>query len=122
MDENFSRMSFWQTLNVSACLWSTEKDYSTLCERQPIGRLLFRQFCDTRPELRCCVKFLDAVVRQKNGYGILCVCVCVSLFLSMVFNKDYYDLLSEGYRLIVRLRLEVTLVLMFRVLGMQDVS
>uniref|UniRef100_A0A673CB64 G protein-coupled receptor kinase n=1 Tax=Sphaeramia orbicularis TaxID=375764 RepID=A0A673CB64_9TELE len=40
---------------------STEKDYSSLCERQPIGRLLFRQFCETRPELRRCVKFLDAV-------------------------------------------------------------
>uniref|UniRef100_A0A672T2W7 G protein-coupled receptor kinase n=1 Tax=Sinocyclocheilus grahami TaxID=75366 RepID=A0A672T2W7_SINGR len=42
-----------------------EKDYNSLCERQPIGRLLFRQFCDTRPELRCCVKFLDAVVRSR---------------------------------------------------------
>uniref|UniRef100_A0A671RUZ2 G protein-coupled receptor kinase n=1 Tax=Sinocyclocheilus anshuiensis TaxID=1608454 RepID=A0A671RUZ2_9TELE len=41
------------------------KDYNSLCERQPIGRLLFRQFCDTRPELRCCVKFLDAVVRSR---------------------------------------------------------
>uniref|UniRef100_A0A674PC30 G protein-coupled receptor kinase n=1 Tax=Takifugu rubripes TaxID=31033 RepID=A0A674PC30_TAKRU len=40
-------------------------DYSTLCERQPIGRLLFRQFCDTRPELRCCVKFLDAVAEYE---------------------------------------------------------
>lgn len=52
------------------------------------------------------------------------VWVCVSLFLSVVFNKDwrYYDLLSEGYRLIIRLRSEVTLVVMFRVLGIQDVS
>lgn len=74
-------MSFRQTLNVSARLWSTEKDYSTLCERQPIGRLLFRQFCDIRPELRCCVKFLDAVVRQKDGYGILCVCVGVCVLV-----------------------------------------
>lgn len=43
----------------------TEKDYNSLCERQPIGRVLFRQFCDTRPELRRCVKFLDAVVRGR---------------------------------------------------------
>ncbi|CAF97275.1 unnamed protein product [Tetraodon nigroviridis] len=50
---------------------NTEKDYGTLCERQPIGRLLFRQFCDTRPELQRCVRFLDAVVRPE------CVCVCV---------------------------------------------
>uniref|UniRef100_A0A4W4H5P8 G protein-coupled receptor kinase n=1 Tax=Electrophorus electricus TaxID=8005 RepID=A0A4W4H5P8_ELEEL len=44
---------------------SIEKDYSSLCERQPIGRMLFRQFCDTRPELRRCVKFLDAVAEYE---------------------------------------------------------
>uniref|UniRef100_A0A8C1YZE3 G protein-coupled receptor kinase n=1 Tax=Cyprinus carpio TaxID=7962 RepID=A0A8C1YZE3_CYPCA len=50
---------------VSCCCISTEKDYNSLCERQPIGRLQFRQFCDTRPELRRCVKFLDVVVRSR---------------------------------------------------------
>uniref|UniRef100_A0A3Q0REM5 G protein-coupled receptor kinase n=1 Tax=Amphilophus citrinellus TaxID=61819 RepID=A0A3Q0REM5_AMPCI len=29
-----------------------ERDYTSLCEKQPIGRLLFRQYCDTRPELK----------------------------------------------------------------------
>uniref|UniRef100_A0A6I8PUF9 G protein-coupled receptor kinase n=1 Tax=Xenopus tropicalis TaxID=8364 RepID=A0A6I8PUF9_XENTR len=38
-----------------------ERDYGNLCEKQPIGRLLFRQFCDTRPELKRCIEFLDAV-------------------------------------------------------------
>ncbi|KAF4098320.1 hypothetical protein G5714_020350 [Onychostoma macrolepis] len=42
-----------------------EKDYNSLCERQPIGCLLFRQFCDTRPELRRCVKFLDSVAEYE---------------------------------------------------------
>uniref|UniRef100_A0A3Q2PN17 G protein-coupled receptor kinase n=1 Tax=Fundulus heteroclitus TaxID=8078 RepID=A0A3Q2PN17_FUNHE len=42
-----------------------EKDYCSLCERQPIGRLLFRQFCDTQPDLRRCVKFLDAVAEYE---------------------------------------------------------
>uniref|UniRef100_A0A8D3E185 G protein-coupled receptor kinase n=1 Tax=Scophthalmus maximus TaxID=52904 RepID=A0A8D3E185_SCOMX len=42
-----------------------KRDYSSLCERQPIGRLLFRHFCDTRPELRRCVKFLDAVAEYE---------------------------------------------------------
>uniref|UniRef100_A0A4W6G8Z3 G protein-coupled receptor kinase n=1 Tax=Lates calcarifer TaxID=8187 RepID=A0A4W6G8Z3_LATCA len=51
---------------------TTEKDYSSLCERQPIGRLLFRQFCETRPELRRCVKFLDAVVRRD--WERVCLC------------------------------------------------
>lgn len=42
-----------------------ERDYHSLCEKQPIGHMLFRQFCETRPELSRCVKFLDAVVRAK---------------------------------------------------------
>lgn len=41
----------------------TERDYTSLCEKQPIGRLLFRQYCDTRPELKRCIEFMDAVVR-----------------------------------------------------------
>ncbi|XP_049742600.1 G protein-coupled receptor kinase 4 isoform X4 [Elephas maximus indicus] len=41
---------------------SIEKDYSSLCDKQPIGRLLFRQFCETKPDLNRCIEFLDAVV------------------------------------------------------------
>eukprot|EP00063_Salmo_salar_P064265 XP_014039100.1 PREDICTED: G protein-coupled receptor kinase 6-like isoform X1 [Salmo salar] len=44
---------------------TTEKYYNSLCERQPIGRMLFRQFCETRAELRCCVKFLDTVAEYE---------------------------------------------------------
>uniref|UniRef100_A0AAY4EGL2 G protein-coupled receptor kinase n=1 Tax=Denticeps clupeoides TaxID=299321 RepID=A0AAY4EGL2_9TELE len=44
---------------------TTDKDYNSLCERQPIGRLLFRQFCDTRPDLKRCIKFLDAVAEYE---------------------------------------------------------
>uniref|UniRef100_A0A3B5APX4 G protein-coupled receptor kinase n=1 Tax=Stegastes partitus TaxID=144197 RepID=A0A3B5APX4_9TELE len=67
---------------------STEKDYSSLCERQPIGRLLFRQFCETRPELRRCVKFLDAVVRR------LCCRVVAKLFAVAVLWGLIHDYLS----------------------------
>lgn len=59
---------------------STEKDYISLCERQPIGRLLFRQFCETRPELRRCIKFLDAVVSE-------CVCLCMSSDFSLSLQR-----------------------------------
>ncbi|XP_054252587.1 G protein-coupled receptor kinase 5-like [Indicator indicator] len=38
-----------------------EQDYGSLCQKQPIGRLLFRQYCETRPELGRCIRFLDAV-------------------------------------------------------------
>uniref|UniRef100_A0A673GTP2 G protein-coupled receptor kinase n=1 Tax=Sinocyclocheilus rhinocerous TaxID=307959 RepID=A0A673GTP2_9TELE len=40
---------------------TVERDYTSLCEKQPIGRQLFRQFCDTQPKLRWCIEFLDAV-------------------------------------------------------------
>ncbi|XP_051896758.1 G protein-coupled receptor kinase 5-like [Pristis pectinata] len=38
-----------------------ERDYYSLCNKQPIGRELFRQFCETKPELKRCIKFLDTV-------------------------------------------------------------
>ncbi|XP_056410982.1 G protein-coupled receptor kinase 4 isoform X2 [Hyla sarda] len=56
---------------------TVERDYSTVCEKQPIGRLLFRQFCDTRPELKRCIEFLDAVAEyevasdeKRKDYGL----------------------------------------------------
>nr|KAF6280157.1 G protein-coupled receptor kinase 4 [Pipistrellus kuhlii] len=42
-----------------------EEDYSSLCDKQPIGRLLFRQFCDTRDNLKRCIEFLDAVAEYE---------------------------------------------------------
>ncbi|OXB82600.1 UNVERIFIED_CONTAM: hypothetical protein H355_005855 [Colinus virginianus] len=42
-----------------------ERDYCSICEKQPIGRLLFRQFCETRPELECCIRFLDSVAEYE---------------------------------------------------------
>ncbi|XP_075799955.1 G protein-coupled receptor kinase 4 isoform X5 [Microtus pennsylvanicus] len=44
---------------------SIEKDFSSLCDKQPIGRLLFRQFCDTKPALKRCIEFLDAVAEYE---------------------------------------------------------
>ncbi|XP_072487279.1 G protein-coupled receptor kinase 6 isoform X5 [Notamacropus eugenii] len=44
---------------------SVERDYHSLCEKQPIGHLLFRQFCETRPELSRCIGFLDGVAEYE---------------------------------------------------------
>ncbi|XP_071470208.1 G protein-coupled receptor kinase 4 isoform X4 [Marmota flaviventris] len=44
---------------------SIEKDYSSLCDKQPIGRLLFRQFCDAKPDLKSCIEFLVAVTEYE---------------------------------------------------------
>ncbi|KAJ3614460.1 hypothetical protein NHX12_018032, partial [Muraenolepis orangiensis] len=56
---------------------TVERDYTSLCERQPIGRLLFRQYCDTRPELKRCIEFMDAVAvyqlapdEKRRGFGL----------------------------------------------------
>uniref|UniRef100_A0A4W4H9M3 G protein-coupled receptor kinase n=1 Tax=Electrophorus electricus TaxID=8005 RepID=A0A4W4H9M3_ELEEL len=39
---------------------SIERDYYSLCVQQPIGKALFRMFCETKPHLKCCINFLDA--------------------------------------------------------------
>uniref|UniRef100_A0AAY5EVB6 G protein-coupled receptor kinase n=1 Tax=Electrophorus electricus TaxID=8005 RepID=A0AAY5EVB6_ELEEL len=55
--------------HISQCveLSSTiERDYFSLCERQPIGRLLFRLYCETRTELLRCIHLLDVALRYKT--------------------------------------------------------
>ncbi|XP_073210323.1 G protein-coupled receptor kinase 5 isoform X1 [Lepidochelys kempii] len=42
-----------------------DRDYYSLCDKQPIGRFLFRQFCETRPELECYIRFLDSVAEYE---------------------------------------------------------
>uniref|UniRef100_A0A8C2HRW1 G protein-coupled receptor kinase n=1 Tax=Cyprinus carpio TaxID=7962 RepID=A0A8C2HRW1_CYPCA len=44
---------------------TVERDYTSLCEKQPIGRQLFRQFCDTQPKLQRCIEFQDAVAMYQ---------------------------------------------------------
>lgn len=44
----------------------SERDYFSLCDKQPIGRLLFRLYCETRPELQRCIQLLDAMVRLRT--------------------------------------------------------
>uniref|UniRef100_A0A8B9K5D5 G protein-coupled receptor kinase n=1 Tax=Astyanax mexicanus TaxID=7994 RepID=A0A8B9K5D5_ASTMX len=40
---------------------SMEREYYSLCVDQPIGKALFHLYCDTRPELKRCVSFLEAM-------------------------------------------------------------
>uniref|UniRef100_A0A3Q3DJ13 G protein-coupled receptor kinase n=1 Tax=Hippocampus comes TaxID=109280 RepID=A0A3Q3DJ13_HIPCM len=40
---------------------SIVKDYVCICEKQPIGRQLFRLYCETRPKLQRCIQLLDAM-------------------------------------------------------------
>ncbi|XP_045330702.1 G protein-coupled receptor kinase 4 isoform X2 [Leopardus geoffroyi] len=66
-----------QVSQCSELRCSIEKDYNSLCDKQPIGRLLFRQFCDTRHDLKIYIKFLDVVAeyevaddQDRRGYGL----------------------------------------------------
>uniref|UniRef100_A0A8C2HX41 Uncharacterized protein n=1 Tax=Cyprinus carpio TaxID=7962 RepID=A0A8C2HX41_CYPCA len=45
----------------------SERDYFSLCDKQPIGGLLFRLYCETRPELQRCIQLLDAMVRLRTN-------------------------------------------------------
>ncbi|XP_073096416.1 G protein-coupled receptor kinase 5 isoform X3 [Manis javanica] len=42
-----------------------DRDYCSLCDKQPIGRMLFRQFCETKPGLECYIQFLDSVAEYE---------------------------------------------------------
>ncbi|KAI2661398.1 G protein-coupled receptor kinase 6 [Labeo rohita] len=48
-----------------------ERDYFSLCDKQPIGRLLFRLYCETRPELQRCIQLLDAMTPNSLNPGNL---------------------------------------------------
>uniref|UniRef100_A0A8C2ECE1 Uncharacterized protein n=1 Tax=Cyprinus carpio TaxID=7962 RepID=A0A8C2ECE1_CYPCA len=48
-------------------LFVSERDYFSLCDKQPIGGLLFRLYCETRPELQRCIQLLDAMVRLRTN-------------------------------------------------------
>uniref|UniRef100_A0A8B9H2H2 G protein-coupled receptor kinase n=1 Tax=Astyanax mexicanus TaxID=7994 RepID=A0A8B9H2H2_ASTMX len=93
---------------------SENRDYSSLCEKQPIGRLLFRLYCETRPELLRCIHLLDAMEdyevtpdekRKSRGDQIIkkfltkqvvkCWCSGVKLLLSCFFCVFYCRALHD---------------------------
>uniref|UniRef100_A0AAQ4R3H3 G protein-coupled receptor kinase n=1 Tax=Gasterosteus aculeatus aculeatus TaxID=481459 RepID=A0AAQ4R3H3_GASAC len=84
---------------------SIERDYVSICEKQPIGRLLFRLYCDTRPELQRCIHLLDALVRKHTHthtpevFAEQCrenleLSPCKEIFSNC--HKTVHDYLSEG--------------------------
>eukprot|EP00057_Strongylocentrotus_purpuratus_P033673 XP_792337.4 PREDICTED: G protein-coupled receptor kinase 6 isoform X2 [Strongylocentrotus purpuratus] len=49
--------------HITECQRPTEiSEYESICEEQPIGELLFKEFCDTKPELKRAITFLKEVV------------------------------------------------------------
>uniref|UniRef100_A0A8K9VD58 G protein-coupled receptor kinase n=1 Tax=Oncorhynchus mykiss TaxID=8022 RepID=A0A8K9VD58_ONCMY len=74
-----------------------DRDYTSLCERQPIGRLLFRQYCDTRPELKRCIEFMDSVVRHfyLSLSLSLSPTISLSLFLALCHVSLSFSIVRE---------------------------
>ncbi|XP_018110483.1 G protein-coupled receptor kinase 5 isoform X2 [Xenopus laevis] len=79
--------------------WIFLRDYPSLCEKQPIGCRLFRQFCDTREHFLRCINFLDAVVdyevspdekRKETGEEI------ISRFFTPE-SSDYMPEIPDAY-------------------------
>uniref|UniRef100_G3PD97 G protein-coupled receptor kinase n=1 Tax=Gasterosteus aculeatus aculeatus TaxID=481459 RepID=G3PD97_GASAC len=85
---------------------SIERDYVSICEKQPIGRLLFRLYCDTRPELQRCIHLLDALEdyevtpdekRKCRGDQIIKTFLSKQVIVSVLCGtRTVHDYLSEG--------------------------
>uniref|UniRef100_A0A665UCU0 G protein-coupled receptor kinase n=1 Tax=Echeneis naucrates TaxID=173247 RepID=A0A665UCU0_ECHNA len=74
-----------------------EREYTSLCEKQPIGRLLFRQYCDTRPELKRCIEFMDAVVRLLTFlFDFLTLALLAIIFYLCFVLSDWSDSAPAG--------------------------
>ncbi|KAL0965261.1 hypothetical protein UPYG_G00278970 [Umbra pygmaea] len=66
--------------HISQCVElanSIERDYSSLCVTQPIGRQLFRLFCLSTRELQSCISLLDKMEEyevksddERTGFGL----------------------------------------------------
>uniref|UniRef100_A0A8C9SQG6 G protein-coupled receptor kinase n=1 Tax=Scleropages formosus TaxID=113540 RepID=A0A8C9SQG6_SCLFO len=99
--------------HISQCVElrnSIERDYFSLCEKQPIGRLLFRHFCETKPGLMRCIHLLDAMEdyevtpdekRKSRGEQI------IQRFLSKQ-SPDYVPEVGEDHAQQCRENLEIS--------------
>ncbi|EPY80842.1 hypothetical protein CB1_000531011 [Camelus ferus] len=77
---------------------SIEKEYSSLCDKQPIGRLLFRQFCDTKCDLKSCIEFLDAVVSLAYTYETKeSLCLVLTIMNGGDLKFHIYNLGKPGF-------------------------
>uniref|UniRef100_A0A671ME24 G protein-coupled receptor kinase n=1 Tax=Sinocyclocheilus anshuiensis TaxID=1608454 RepID=A0A671ME24_9TELE len=84
---------------------SIERDYYSLCVKEPIGKHLFRLFCATKSDLQHCIDLLDETAEyevtlddKRNNFckqlinkyltsqsGYQCICTCVSVSIDVTF-------------------------------------
>uniref|UniRef100_A0A4W5MIW4 G protein-coupled receptor kinase n=1 Tax=Hucho hucho TaxID=62062 RepID=A0A4W5MIW4_9TELE len=99
--------------HISQCMElakTLERDYYSLCVKQPIGRQLFRLFCQSKPELRHCISLLDKMGeyevksdKEKRSFGMQIInrflsrqglCVLGIHLLLLCFYSDLHEYLS----------------------------
>ncbi|XP_056874952.1 G protein-coupled receptor kinase 5 [Takifugu flavidus] len=77
---------------------SIEREYQSLCVKQPIGKKLFKLFCQTRPDLQNYISLLDALEdferksdEERREFGIR----IIKRFLNSESNQCVSTLLSH---------------------------
>uniref|UniRef100_A0A8C5A1M4 G protein-coupled receptor kinase n=1 Tax=Gadus morhua TaxID=8049 RepID=A0A8C5A1M4_GADMO len=64
--------------HISQCMdliVSVERDYHSLCEKQPIGKMLFYLFCRSSPALQNYISLLDALVKATMFTSLSPQCI-----------------------------------------------
>ncbi|XP_022665244.1 G protein-coupled receptor kinase 5-like isoform X3 [Varroa destructor] len=76
VDCNKGKSKKWKKIlafpHISLCLPLKDKidcRYSFIVERQPIGKLLFREFCSTKSHLKRCIELLDAIAAFSDIFN-----------------------------------------------------
>uniref|UniRef100_A0AAZ3RVZ7 G protein-coupled receptor kinase n=1 Tax=Oncorhynchus tshawytscha TaxID=74940 RepID=A0AAZ3RVZ7_ONCTS len=88
--------------HISQCMElakTLERDYYSLCVKQPIGRQLFRLFCQSKPELQHCNSLLDQMGEyevksdeEKRSFGMQ----IINRFLSRQVVERYGERCRES--------------------------
>uniref|UniRef100_A0A3B5MBC2 G protein-coupled receptor kinase n=1 Tax=Xiphophorus couchianus TaxID=32473 RepID=A0A3B5MBC2_9TELE len=87
-----------------------ERDYASICDKQPIGRLLFRLYCETKPNLQRCIQLLDATCCLHQEVMDLCVSVyiCDGVCLHVLMQSPQRVDIAEDFAEQCRENLELS--------------
>ena len=103
-DINKGRSKKWKKIlqfpHISYCIDLKDRidcSYAFIVEHQPIGRSLFRQFCETNPFYNKCNTFLDAVDSLEVQLDQNQVVVAQDIIDKFLTKKsiDFVDVVSE---------------------------
>ncbi|XP_023209743.1 G protein-coupled receptor kinase 5-like [Centruroides sculpturatus] len=96
-----------QQLLTEVCF--ADVSYNFVVEQQPIGRLLFRQFCETRSNYNKCNNFLDAVVHYEVQLDEDRPAVAQEVYNKYLIpeSNEFVDVVNEDLREKCKSKLEI---------------